>query len=109
MLLLALPFAFQFCSSTKKSRKAIAVPKVTYMANVQQTIVANCSPCHIPSKGFKRAFNSYDSPRLNIDEMIVRIEKQPGEKGFMPYKHNKLSDSTIMVFVNWKKDGLLEK
>ena len=109
VLLLALPFAFQFCSSTKRSGNAIAAPKITYMANVQQTIVANCSPCHIPPKGFKRAFNTYDSARLNIDEMIVRIEKQPGEKGFMPYKHNKLSDSTIMVFVNWKKDGLLEK
>lgn len=109
ILALALPFAFQFCSPTKKSRNAIAAPKITYVADVQNTIVANCSPCHIPPKGFKRAFDSYDSARLSIDEMIMRIEKQPGEKGFMPYKHQKLADSTIMVFVNWKRDGLLEK
>jgi hypothetical protein len=41
--------------------------------------------------------------------MIARIQRQPDEKGFMPFKHQKLSDSTIMVFVNWKKDGLLEQ
>ncbi len=84
-------------------------PKVTYMANVQPTIVANCSPCHFPPKGSKKALNNYDSVRINIDEMITRIERQPGEKGFMPFKHSRLADSTIMVFVNWKKDGLLEK
>ena len=87
----------------------MVIPKITYMANVQPTIVANCSPCHIPPKGFKKAFNTYDSVRLNIDEMIARIQKRPDEKGFMPFKHQKLSDSTIMVFVNWKKDGLLEQ
>jgi len=27
----------------------------------------------------------------------------------MPFKHPKLSDSTINVFAEWKKDGLLEK
>ncbi len=87
----------------------MATPKITYMSNVQATIVANCSPCHIPPKGSKKALDNYDSVRLNIDEMISRIERQPGDKGFMPFKHSKLPDSTIMVFVNWKKDGLLEK
>jgi hypothetical protein len=109
LLMLVLPFALQFCSSSKRSGSAIVTPKITYIENVQPTILANCSPCHIPPKGFKKSFNSYDSARLSIDEMIGRIEKQPGEKGFMPFKHQKLPDSTIMIFVNWKKDGLLEK
>ena len=109
LLVLALPFVFQFCNSSKKSARAMAVPKVTYIANVQPTILANCSPCHFPPKGFKKPLNSYDSARLNIDEMIARIQKQPNEKGFMPFKHQKLADSTIMVFINWKKDGLLEQ
>ncbi len=87
----------------------MVAPKITYMANVQPTIVSNCSPCHIPPKGSKRAFNNYDSVKSNIDEIIARIQKQPDEKGFMPFKHPKLADSTIMVFVNWKKDGLAEK
>lgn len=104
-----LPLALQFCSSSKKSQSAAASPKITYMANVQPTIVGNCSPCHIPPKGFKKAFDNYDSVRSNIDEIIARIQMQPGEKGFMPFKHPRLPDSTIMVFVNWKKDGLAEK
>src|SRR5258708_23224188 len=109
VLVLALPLAFQFCSSTKKSKSAMATPKITYMANVQPTIVVNCSPYHIPPKGFNKALNTYDSSRLNIDEMIARIQKQPDEKGFMPFTHKKLSDSTIMVFVNCQKDELPEQ
>ncbi|MEP6950369.1 MAG: hypothetical protein ABI863_13885 [Ginsengibacter sp.] len=109
VLALALPMVFQFCSSSKKSRSAMVTPKITYMANVQPTIVGNCSPCHIPPKGSKKAFDNYDSVRSSIDDIIARIQKQPDEKGFMPFKHPKLSDSAIMVFVNWKKDGLVEK
>ena len=40
---------------------------------------------------------------------LKSIQLNPGEKGFMPFKHPKLSDSTINVFVKWKEDGLLEK
>lgn len=87
----------------------MVMPKTTYLVNVQGIITANCSPCHFPPKGFKKPLNTYDSARLNIDEIIARIQKQPNEKGFMPFKHSKLSDSTIMVFVNWKKDGLIEQ
>jgi len=87
----------------------MAAPKVTYMADIQPTIVANCSPCHIPPKGSKKALDNYDSVRANIDDILVRIQKQPGEMGFMPFKHPKLSDSTIMVFINWKNGGLMEQ
>jgi nitrate/TMAO reductase-like tetraheme cytochrome c subunit len=108
ILALALPFTLQFCNTSKKS-KNVAPPKITYMTNVQPTIVANCSPCHIPPKGFKKALNTYDSAKNSIDDMISRVQMQPGDKGFMPFKHPRLADSTILVFVNWKKDGLLEK
>jgi hypothetical protein len=72
-------------------------------------IVANCSPCHIPPKGFKKALDTYDAAKTNIDDMLTRINLNPGDRGFMPFKHPKLSDSTINVFAQWKKDGLLEK
>ena len=108
VFVLALPMALQFCSTTKKSQSTTVTPKITYMSDIQATIVGNCSPCHIPPKGSKKAFDNYDSVKLNIDEIIVRIQKQPGEKGFMPFKHDRLPDSTIMVFVNWKKDGMPE-
>ncbi len=98
---------FQFCSSTKKAQAS--VPMVTYTANVQPLIEMHCSPCHIPPKGNKEALNNFETAKANIDESIVRINKKPDEKGFMPFKHPKLSDSTVNVFVQWKADGLLEK
>src|SRR5215211_882476 len=96
--------AFQFCTSSKKAQKA--VPKINYADNVQPVIVGNCSPCHIPTKGNKEPLNTYQAAKTHIDDIIGRIQRNPDEKGFMPFKHPKLPDSTIQVFVRWKNDGL---
>ncbi len=95
----------QFCSTTKRAQKE--TPKVTYASHVQAVINNHCSPCHIPPKGNKEALNTYEGAKKNIDESIRRIQLNPGDKGFMPFKHPKLPDSTIQVFVQWKNDGLL--
>ncbi len=97
---------FQFCSASRKAAKEPA--KVTYVGNMQSLVQTNCSPCHFPPKGNKKPLDSYAALSQSINEVIVRINKNPGEKGFMPFKHAKLSDSTINVFVLWQKDGLLE-
>jgi hypothetical protein len=104
--LLFAAFVFQYCHTAKKAQKASAV---TYEANVQPIIAASCSPCHIPPGGNKEPLNTYAGASKNIDAMIDRIQKNPGDKGFMPFKHPKLPDSTIQVFVRWKADGLKEK
>ena len=109
LLLLALPFGLQYCSSSKKAMTAKVPPKITYMANVQPLMVMNCTPCHFPPKGNKKPYDSYTLVQTDIDQILERIQKNPGDRGFMPYKHTKLPDSTIMVYVQWKKDGLLEK
>ena len=96
----------QFCTPGRKAQKA--TPKVTYTAHVQPVITAHCSPCHIPPKGNKEALHTFDGAKKNIDESIRRIQLNPTDKGFMPFKHPKLPDSTIQVFVQWKADGLLE-
>jgi mono/diheme cytochrome c family protein len=107
LLLLTAPFVLQFCSSSKKTAKA--QPLVTYNNDVQSLILANCSPCHIPAKGGRvKALDTYGAATANIDATIDRIQRNPDQKGFMPFKHPKLSDSTINVFVQWKKDGLRE-
>ncbi|HEY0041728.1 MAG TPA: cytochrome c [Flavisolibacter sp.] len=105
--LLAAGTVFQFCTSTKQAQAP--VQKVTYTASVQPLIQNHCSPCHIPPKGNKEALHTYETAKANIDESIKRIQLNPGDKGFMPFKHPKLSDSTVNVFVKWKEDGLLEK
>ena len=95
---------FSYCSSSKKTAK---VPLLTYETNIQQLVTEKCSPCHIPSKGGnKLPLDSYDAVKNNIDSVIGRITRMPGEKGFMPFKRPKLSDSTILVFKQWKADGL---
>lgn len=98
---------FSYCSSSKKAAKAAVV---TYDAGVMAVISEKCTPCHIPDKGGRvKPLNTYDTVRANIDDIIRRISLNPGEKGFMPFKHDKLSDSTIAVFKQWKEDGLREK
>ena len=98
---------FQFCSPSKKATKEPV--KMNFESNVSPVISANCSPCHVPPNGKSGILTTYDAAKNHIDEIITRIQKNPGEKGFMPFKHNKLPDSTIQVFVKWKNDGLLEK
>jgi hypothetical protein len=81
---------------------------VTYTKNIQPLIQMHCSPCHIPPKGFKQAFNTYPLAKEWVDSMIVRIHLEPGQPGFMPFKRQKLSDSTIRVFEEWRAGGLKE-
>jgi len=101
---------FANCSGAKKTAEAPVV-KATYETDMVSVVTANCSPCHIPAKGGnKRAYDNYANVKADIDEIIRRIELNPTDRGFMPFrKPAKLSDSTVAVFKKWKTDGLLEK
>lgn len=98
------------CSGSKKATASKPVP-FSYEANVKSVVEASCAPCHIPAKGGnKRAYDNFTNVKSDIDEIIRRIELNPGERGFMPFKKTtRLSDSTIAVFKKWKADGLGEK
>ncbi len=87
------------------------VAKSTYEGTLSTVIVANCSPCHIPAKnGKKKAYDNFANVKTDIDEMIKRMELNPTDRGFMPFKGTaKLPDSTINHFKKWRDDGLLEK
>jgi len=105
-VLVSLTLVLSYCSASKKAAKA---PKTAYATGVQPLILANCSPCHIPAKnGNKKALDTYDAAKANIDTIIARIELTPGQKGFMPSRKPKLSDSIIAVFKKWKADGLVQ-
>ena len=83
---------------------------MVYENSLQTLIVGNCSPCHIPQKGGqKKSYDNYANVKADIDEIIRRIQLNPSEKGYMPFKREKLSDSTVAVFKQWKADGMLEK
>jgi hypothetical protein len=100
-------FAFQFCTGGKKAQKA-ALSKVSFQGNISPLMQSNCKPCHFPPDGNKKDYHAYTAVKNDIDEILTRIQKAPGEKGFMPSRHAKLSDSTITVFKKWKTDGLAE-
>ena len=106
-----LAMSLTYCSSSKKAAKtAAAAPKTTYTANVSTVIAANCAPCHIPSKGGnKKAYDNYANVKADIDNIIHRIELNPTDKGFMPFKKTeKLPPDVIAVFKKFKEDGALE-
>lgn len=97
------------CTSSKKTTTTAAV-KSTYEANMTSVLTTHCTPCHFPAKGGnKRPYDNYANVKSDIDEIIRRIELNPGDRGFMPFKHPRLSDSTIAVFKQWKADGMVEK
>src|SRR5215210_2423593 len=85
----------QFCSPTKRAQKA---PATTFEANVLPLLTTHCSPCHIPPNGKRDQLNTYTTAKAHADDMIRRIQLNPSDKGFMPFKHPKLPDSTIQVF-----------
>ncbi|HEX6845816.1 MAG TPA: hypothetical protein VF144_02505 [Chitinophagaceae bacterium] len=102
-----LALGLTYCSSSKKAAK---VPKTTYTANVSTIIAGSCSPCHIPSKGGnKKAYDNYANVKADIDEIIRRVELNPTDRGFMPFKKTeKLPADLVAVFKKFKEDGALE-
>jgi len=97
-----------YCNASKKAAKAPV--KMTFNTNVKTAVETYCSPCHIPSKGGnKGALDTYADMSKHIDDVIRRIQLNPTDRGFMPFKKPKLSDSAINVFKQWKTDGMLEK
>ncbi|HYC40149.1 MAG TPA: hypothetical protein VEB63_06630 [Chitinophagaceae bacterium] len=97
--------------SCGSSKNLAETPRLTYESDLSTVIMNNCTPCHIPAKGgFKKAYDNYANVKTDIDEMIRRMELDPSDKGFMPFKKKaRLPDSTIAVFKRWRADGLREK
>lgn len=106
IVVIATAVVFQFCSSTKKAQNA--APKLSYASDVQSIVAAQCSPCHVGANARQKKLDSYDAVKSNIDDMIRRIQLNPNDRGFMPFRHPKLSDSTIQVFVKWRDQGLMQ-
>jgi hypothetical protein len=100
-----------YCSSSKKATASAAeVPNATYTASLVPIIAEKCSPCHIPAKGGnKKPFDNYANVKADIDSILRRINLNPTDKGFMPFKKTqKLGADTIAVFQKFKDDGALE-
>lgn len=99
---------FEFCSSSKKAQKSVATSSTTYDAKIQNIVATNCSPCHVGDGAKQKRLDNYDAVKGHINDIIRRIQLNPGDKGFMPMRHPKLPDSTIQVFVNWRNEGMVQ-
>ena len=100
---------FAACSKKSNAGKS-KVKYTTYTTDVMPLIQAKCTPCHLPSAGGNKAnFEGYETAKKFSAEMLDRIVLQPGQRGFMPMKHEKLAEAEIAVFKKWVNDGLLEK
>ena len=110
LLFILSAIALQFCTSSKKmvTKTKTKTQALTYTGNVKPLIQASCSPCHIAGQGNKKDYSSYANAKGDIDDILRRIQLNPTDRGFMPFKHPKLSDADIHVFQQWKADGLAE-
>lgn len=113
---LAIVLALIFAACAKKAtpaQSAAEPPKAkatSFVTDVQPLIQMKCAPCHLPSKGGNKAsFETYAGAQKFAAEMVSRIERNPGDRGFMPFKQPKLSADEIAVFKKWVSDGAMEK
>src|SRR5436189_3898287 len=94
--------ALGFCTSSKKtsgsSTETTKKATVTYLANIQPIVNNNCGPCHFPPKGNKKPLDNYADVKSEVDDIISRIQLNPEDRGFMPARHPKLSDTDIQAF-----------
>ncbi len=98
-----------FAACTKKASPAKNMP-TTYTSDIMPLIQAKCSPCHLPSKGGNKAnFENYESAKKYGAEMLDRVMIAPGQRGFMPKNHDKLTDTEIALIKKWIDQGLQEK
>lgn len=93
-------------SSTAEAPK----PKATsYTTDVMPLLQAKCSPCHFPSKGGNKAnFETYATASKFGAAMLERVQKNPGERGFMPMRNPKLAETEIATIKKWVEGGLAE-
>jgi mono/diheme cytochrome c family protein len=98
-----------FAACSRKSSPAKVV-LTTYNTDILPLMQSKCAPCHLPSKGGNKAnFENYESAKKHSADMLVRVMKNPGERGFMPMRNDKLSAEEIAIIKKWIDNGLLEK
>jgi hypothetical protein len=101
---------FTACSKKNAAGKTPKVIPATYVADITPLMQVKCSPCHLPSKGGRKAnFENFEGAKKYSTDMLVRIQLNPGDRGFMPFKNPKLSAEEIVIFKKWIEQGMLEK
>ena len=111
--LCSLTILFTYCGGSKKTQASVSqqipVAKVNYEDSLKPVIVATCSPCHTPGRGQLPSYLTAATTQKDINDILQRIQLQPNERGFMPMKGHRLSDTAINLFKHWKEEGFVVK
>jgi len=110
ILMVPLAITLQQCKSgqSSSSKKMVAENLISYDEEIKPIMETSCTPCHFPEKGKKTMLDTYETTSRNIKEIIARIEMDPAEKGFMPFKSKKppLTEDQIAKFKTWMQQGM---
>jgi uncharacterized membrane protein len=85
---------------------------ISYTVHIKPIINANCVSCHS-----NPAINGASSPMTNYNQTkntfentnaLDRMNRQPGESGFMPLGGTRLPQASIDLVEQWINEGYLE-
>lgn len=85
---------------------------ITYSVHVSPIIEANCVGCHSNPAvaGASVPMTTYEEVKLVFEntDALDRMNRQPGEGGFMPKYGTRLPQATIDLVEQWINEGFLE-
>jgi len=93
------------CKSSKNATSANSSTEtqVSYEADILPLMQRSCTPCHFPENGKKIMLNTLQTTRVNIDDIMARIQLPSDNDKFMPFKSKKpaLTQEEIAIFKKW--------
>jgi len=106
-ILVLFAFTLSVASCAVFQSKPAQNASVTYTQHIEPIIKAKCTPCHYPETGKADMLNTYDLVRSHIGGIIYRVQLDPENKRYMPYKQKKeaLTADEIALLQQWKAEG----
>ena len=107
-------FSFQQCKVSKPTTVAKSETEVenliSYERHIKPMLLEKCTPCHFPEQGTKKMLDTYQAVSKSMDDIILRVELDPSEKGYMPFKSKKpaLTAEEIQTLKDWVSQGMSE-
>src|SRR4051812_47737203 len=92
-------------STSSSTAKPKADANALYISDIKPVLEIKCSPCHFPDKGgFKASLASYDSASKYIVDMVRRVQLNPTDHDYMPFKGKRapLTPTEIASFKAWQ-------
>ncbi|MGR3812404.1 hypothetical protein [Jiulongibacter sp. NS-SX5] len=97
-------------SLTSCEKEGDTTPAVTFN-EVNSILQANCQPCHVAGSGtnFEQRAKFVDDASIAkavASGIISRVNRDPGQAGFMPVNGSKLAAADIQVIQDWIDGGM---